>query len=45
MTRRGLFLSLLGGLMAAPRDGRIASVAVGTGQQVVPGQVLLRLDA
>ncbi len=31
--------------MAAPRDGRIASVAVGTGQQVVPGQVLLRLDA
>lgn len=31
--------------LAAPRDGRIAAVAVGVGQQVVPGQVLLRLDA
>ena len=30
--------------LAAPRDGRIAALAVGVGQQVVPGQVLLRLE-
>lgn len=31
--------------MAAPRDGRIAAIAVTVGQQVVPGQLLWSLEA